>query len=266
METKDLLDFDELKIFYEYDYSPVDKIKIRQPKIQEIIDYGDNKFYSMLNSICGNPTMFRLQLWNVGINWNDISDFDFFSMMIKNFTPKDTSILFGDLNLSWFERFHDNESDSSVLIYVPHDEDDEPINIFELDKEELIKIDEIVYIKFVEYLRFMFNINPKVEHAKNKITAEAIIWEEEENLKIEQKKHKDDKVKKSALLPMISFALNHPGFKYKKSELKDVGIFEFMNSVKSLQSYEATRALLTGTYSGMVDTSKIPKEEFNFIK
>ena len=60
----------------------------------------------------------------------------------------------------------------------------------------------------------MFNIYPKVERAKNKATKEAMIWEEEEKLKLQElKKEKEDR-KKSFLLPLISSLVNHPGFKY----------------------------------------------------
>lgn len=263
MDTQGLLDFNELKIYYGYDYYPVDNIKISQPTIGDIIEYDDNKFYSMVNALCGNPTMFRLQLWKIGINWNDITDFQLFSMMIKNYKPEDTYLLFGDLNLSWFEPFHDSEKDCDVLVYIPRDENGSPQNV---DENNLIIIDEIIYIKLVEYIRFMFNIHPKVERAKNKVTAEAIIWEEEMDEKNNKEKHKDDKIQKSILLPMISAALNHPGFKYKKNELKEVGIVEFMDSIQRLQIYESTRALYSGMYSGMCDLSKVDKKEFDFMR
>ena len=61
--------------------------------------------------------------------------------------------------------------------------------------------------------------------------------------------------------------LNHPGFKYKKSELKEVGIVEFMDSVKRLQTYESVMALMSGMYSGMIDTKKLDlKEELNWMR
>lgn len=263
METQNLLDFDELKMYYCEDYRPTEKIIISQPTIGDMIEYGDNKFYNMVNSLCGNPTMFRLQLWNMGINWNKITDFELFSMMIKSYTPSDTKLLFGDLNLSWFERFHDSKLDADILINIPRDSEG---NMIQIDYEDAIIIDEIVYVKIVEYIRYMFNIHPKIEHAKNKATAEAMIWEEEENLKIQQNKKKDTDVQKSMLLPLISSALNHPGFKYKKNELKEVGIFEFMDSIQRLQIYESTKALMGGMYSGMCDLSKVPKEDFNFMR
>ena len=69
------------------------------------------------------------------------------------------------------------------------------------------------------------------------------------------------------MYPLISAMVNHPGFKYKKNELKEVGIVEFMDSVKRLQTYESVRALMSGMYSGMIDTSKLNlKEELNWMR
>ena len=70
----------------------------------------------------------------------------------------------------------------------------------------------------------------------------------------------------SALLPLVSTLVNHPGFKYKLEELKDVGIYQFMDSVKRIQIYESTIALTQGSYSSFCDTSKIDKKQFDFMR
>ena len=59
----------------------------------------------------------------------------------------------------------------------------------------------------------------------------------------------------------------NPGFKYKKTELRNVGIFEFMDSVRRLQVYESTTSLMSGMYSGMLDTSKLKLDkELNWAR
>ena len=102
----------------------------------------------------------------------------------------------------------------------------------------------------------MFNIHPKVEHAKGKITKEFII--EEERMKEAAQKRKEmehpEQQDTSILLSMISSAVNHPGFKYKKNELKDVGIIEFLDSIRRLKLIEVTRAITNGIYGGFVST------------
>ena len=261
-----IYDFDELKMYFGEDYWVTDKICIRQPSIGDIIEFGDSKFYRMLYLFCSNPTSLRLQLWKIGVDWNKISDFGLFSKyLVKSFTPKDTYLLFGDLNFSWFEYVHDNKKDCDLLIYIPRDNDGSAIDI---TYEDAIVIDEMVYMKIIKYLSSMFDIHMKVEHAKNKATKEAMIWEDEMNLKVEEQKRSKRDYEKSTLLPLISAMVNHPGFKYKTNELKEIGIVQFMDSVKRLQTYENATALLKGMYSGFIDVSKDKnlQKQINWIK
>lgn len=237
-------------------------ISIYQPTIGDIVREGEKQIYSTLYTLIANPTMYRLSLWDMGVDWNNISDFALFCMLSPTLSQESTKLLFGDLNFQLFKLYQKNPED-----LVQNEESDnsdvsnkEPV-FFLYNQEQDYYIDENIYQILVTYLRTMFNIFPKVEKAKGKSTKEAIIWEDRTNLEI----HKNDKYK-STLLPLISSCLNHPGFKYKKDELKEVGIVEFMDSVQRLQIYESTTALLKGMYSGFVDSSKINKDDFNFMR
>ena len=125
MEQKNIIDidydFDELKMYFGEPYWVTDKISINCPTIGDILEYGDSDFYSMVNTICANPTTFRLSLWKKGIDWNKISDYELFIKLIRIYTPKETSLLFGNLNFSWFVPFYKEENNSTVLINIPRD-------------------------------------------------------------------------------------------------------------------------------------------------
>lgn len=267
--TESLFEYDELKMYYGYPYWVTDKIEILQPKLGDIIEFGDIKFYSIVSTLCANTTSLRLQLWDMGIDWTKISDYELFMQLIRGFTPKETHLIFGDLNLSWFKPYvkeDDIDKKDIILVNVPRDENG---NELPFDIENAIKIDEFIYIRIVDYLRHMFDIHPKVEvNVKGKTTKQWIIEEERMNIEAEKIRNKGkEPKKKSFLFPLISSMLNHPGFKYKKDELKEVGIVEFMDSVKRLQTYESVTALMSGMYSGMLDTSKLNlKEELNWMR
>ena len=259
-----IYNFDELKMYFGEDYWVTDKICIKVPTIGDILEFGDSKFYSMLNLFCANPTSLRLQLWQTGVDWNEISDYELFAnIIVKRFTPKDTHLLFGNLDFSCFEFVHDNKKDCNLLVNVEKDEEG---NIVDFNYEDAIVIDELVYKRMIKYLCTMFDLKFKVEHAKNKATKRAIIEEDEMNLKISEQKREKQEYSKSFLLPLISALVNHPGFKYKTNELKDIGIYQFMDSVKRLQTYENATALLKGMYSGFVDAKKINQKELNWLK
>lgn len=266
-----IYDFDELKMYFGEDYWVTDKICIHIPTIGDILEYGDTKFYSMVTTLCANTTAMRLQLWKLGIDWNNYSNFKLFASLVKAYTPKETSLIFGDLNLSWFELIHDNEKDADVLINIPRDMngniprgENGEVLIRNLDKIPII--DELIYLKITKYLSLLFNIHLKNEFAKNKATKEAMIWEDEEKIKMQIQKDKKKENESSFLLPMISALVNHPGFKYKPNELKAINIYQFMDSVKRLQIYENSTALIKGSYGGMIDCSKIDKKQFDWMR
>ena len=231
-EKLDTFEFDELRMYFGEDYKVNDYITLHQPSIQEIIDFGEHRTYSSIMPFTGNPTSYRLQLWDMGIDWNKISDFELFIMLVQGMKKESTSLIFGDFDFSILQPFikvDENGNQSIVLAERP----DNP----------QYEIDEFLYLHIREYIRDMFDQHPKVEKAKGKLTKEMIIDEERMNLAIAQKKK--DKVSRSFLLPLISAMVNHPGFKYKKNELREIKIVEFMDSVKRLQIYESTRALMS---------------------
>lgn len=268
-------DINLLKIYFGHPYPITDKITIYQPTIGNIIEYGEHEFYAMLFMFIGNTTYRKLFLWENGFDWTKMSDYELFCNLVPMIPVEKTRILFGDLNFETFELYSTG--------YEPPEE--EPVNpekkptaserrrkkfeIYEKSfllksEEQDIEITAETYHKIAEVLRWMVQIFPKTEYANGK-TAKELLIEEEKNLQLRALKEDDGKPK-SALLPMISACVNHPGFKYKSNELEEIGICEFMDSVKRLQIYESTRALMSGAYSGFADLSKVPKEQFDFMR
>lgn len=193
-----------------------------------------------------NPTSCRVMLWDNGIDWNKISDYELFLSTYKNLIEYDSSIMFGDIDFASLNHYRDKNGDDILF-----------------DKNTGILINEQIYSYMSSYIRTMFNIHPKVEKAKGRTTKEWIIEEEKEKQALESKNENN---KNSRLLTLISSLVNHPGFKYNIKELENVGIVEFMDSVQRLQVYESSIALMNGMYSGMVDISKIDKNEFNWLR
>ena len=243
--------FDRLQMFFGEDYKVAEGIVISQPTIGEIMAFGEDKFNQVLNPFVVNPTSLRVALWQQGKDWTEMSDYELFYQLILQLqlTPNETYMIFKDLDFSKFNLYkRQNEIDGEIV------ED-----IVLLNHEQKVLIDEEIYSHMSSYLRTMFNIFPKVEKAKGKTTKQWMIEGDIMNAKSQTER-------KSNLLSMISFCLNHPGFKYKKSELKDLGVVEFYDSVQRLLIYESTSSLMKGIYSGFVDTSSIDKKEFDFMR
>ena len=243
--------FDPLKMYFREDYF-VKGIRIVQPTINDILNMGESKFYSGLSPFLYNSTSIRVMLWDLPqrIDWCNVKDIEVFGIL-KNMTNTDNSairLLFPDYRIEHMQLMQLNEKNSNEC------------QLFLYDEENDFVLNESEYMEIAEYIRTLLNIHPKIEKAKGKTTKQWMI--DEDRMNMAQRDEKNT----STLLPLISACINHPGFKYKLQELRDVGIYEFMDSVQRLQIYESTIALLGGSYSGFADMSKVPKEQFNFMR
>ena len=243
--------FDPLKMYFREDYF-VKGIRIVQPTIGNILDIGESKFYSGLSPFLYNSTSIRVMLWDLPqrIDWCNVKDIEVFGIL-TNMTNTDNSairLLFPDYRIEHMQLIQLNDKNSNEC------------QLFLYDEENDFVLNESEYMEIAEYIRTLLNIHPKIEKAKGKTTKQWMIDEDKMNMAQRDEKNT------STLLPLISACINHPGFKYKLQELRDVGIYEFMDSVQRLQIYESTIALLGGSYSGFADMSKVPKEQFNFMR
>lgn len=254
-----VIEFDQLQLYfckpYTIDLEGVDgKITLVQPSIDDIVRLGEKRFYATLNIFTTNTTAFRLQLWEQGFDWNVMSDFDLFIMLLTNAEKEVYQTFLPDIDFSKFTRFakHISQEETVGVLY---------------DIENKIEINEQVYFHISQYLRMLFNIYPAEKITEDAILKKWYIDKDKRELAIrKEKKEKGQLDNNSNLMPIISGCINHPGFKYKSSELKEIGVYEFWDSVKRLQVYESTTALQKGMYSGFMDTENIKPEDYNFMR
>ena len=252
------IEFDKLKMYFREPYiidleGVEGSITLIQPSIGDIIELGEKRFYATLNAFVTNTTAFRVQLWEQNIDWNEMSDFELFALLVGTAEKEVYSTFLPDLDFSKFGMFQKQMPDSEEKKMVLY------------DAENKIEINEEVYYHISQYLRNTFNIFPEEKITNDKIMKKWFIEKDKREMKNKElKKGKEDD--DFGLLPIISGCCNHPGFKYKSSELKELGVYQFYDSVKRLQVYESTTALQKGMYSGFMDSSKLKPEDYNFMK
>lgn len=241
----EIFEYDELQMYFGEPFHINDKISIYIPTIGEIVEFGEKQYYSMVHTLTCIPSDMKSQLDDLGIDYMSISDFELFMMLSKGLSQELTKLILGDLDLSKFSPYLNQINNETILYDVEND----------------IVIDKLIYTKMINYIRKVHNIKPKVERAANKTTRKILIQLDRERINKSKKEPY-----KSQLKPLISAMMRFPGFKYKKNELKECGLYEFMDTVYGAQIYVSSTALLQGSYSGMIDTSKIDKKEFNWMR
>lgn len=255
------INFDKLKLYFREPYvidldDARGSITLTQPSIGDVVRIGEERFYRTLSPFITNTTSYRLLLWGDGdtpnIDWTEFSDYELFTALV-NGAEYDVYKTFLNVDLSKFERLGKIVGDKQVLTMYSR----------ELD----IEISESVYFHISQYLRTVFNSYPDEKITKSPTLKRWYIDKDRRQKEIDrQKAEKGEGEYSSVLLPIISSYLNHPGTKYKTEELKNIGVFEFWDGIQRLQIYEQATACMSGLYSGMVDSSKIKPESYNFMK
>ena len=247
MTDSNLLDIDELQIYFGDAFRITDKIIVYQPTIQDIKDFGEKKYYGMVHTLTCIPADMMSQLADIGIDYMEISDFELFILLSRGLNKESTKLLFGDLDLSTFEPCV-NKLNGETVLY---------------NKDTDTVIDRLVHMKIVEYIRKIHNIpKPKSRrHAANQTTKKILIEEDRKRLQKAQ-----NEPYKSQLKELISAMMRYPGCCMTLKEILELPLCAFMDTVLGAQIYVSTTALLQGSYSGMIDTSKINKKEFNWMR
>lgn len=243
MSSDNLLVADELALYFGDPYVINDYITITIPKIGQLVQYGEREYYSMLQTVTAIPSEMKSQLWDMGIDWTQITDFQLFMMLAPTLPQSKTSILFGDFDFQALRPFENRQNDT-VVLYNPETE---------------AIIDELAYGKISAYLCSAHNLTKKVEKAANEYTKKFMIDEDRQKIAYNQKQPY-----KSFLRPLISAVKCRMG--YTLDYVKNMGLYEFMDDLSRLQVIVNTDALLSGMYSGMIDTKKINKKEFDWCR
>lgn len=229
------------------DFIVNDKITLHQPTLREIQEYGEERYYKMIYTLCSVGADLKYQLYKMGKDYTKVSDFALFSQYLsQQFTQEDSNIIFNGLDFLKFEIVVDNETNEIVMY----------------DKENNIVIDKIIYKLIVNFLRKLHGLKRNNEIPGNETTKEVLILLAEEE-------YEDNKNKpfKPILFNMVSFAVIDPGFKHDESSVLDMGIYSFMTSFKRIMKRKNADLLLQSGYSGFgVDLKKIDTSQLDYME
>lgn len=230
--------YDKLLMYLKEDYVLDNTIIIQQPSIIDIAKFGERKYFSIVNTICAIPSDFKSELWDMGIDYCKISDFECFILLTRNIDYDDLNLLFKDgLSFKAMTPVVDKNTGDLVMI----------------DPNKDIILTEELYKNMIGYIREMHYIKPKIEKAANKETKKILIEEDRMN---KARKRKEPENNDSFLVPLISSMVNSSGFKYNIEQLRNLGIYQFIDSVKRIEAITTATSIMNGMYSGFVDISK----------
>lgn len=238
-----MLEVDDLTVWMGEPYVINDKIQILQPNVGDILRFGERDYFNMVQTLCSTSSNMKSRLADSGIDWETVEDFQMFMMLAPSFRVEQTYLVLGDIDLSQFKIREDKEIGEPVLY----------------DDQNGIKIDQFVYLRMVEYLRKVHGLTRAHDRTKSRFVHDMAIEMDREEIQLAA-----NKPYKSFLFPLVSSIKARQG--YTKQYVLDMQLYELIHEANRLQIIVQSDALLQGSYSGMVDTKKIPKDQFNWMR
>lgn len=235
---------DHLSLFRGRDYVINEHIKIHQPTLDEISEFGEQKYYSLVSMLCATPSDYKVQLLDkFELDYETVSEFEFFCMMCSGLQLEQTSIIFGHLDFSKLLPMLDTQINEIVL----------------RNEDEDITIDSGIYMLIVSCLRTIHNFERNVEIAGNEHTKKYMFEKERRKMMRRQ-----SKAYESVLLPLVSALINCEQFKYNHDTVWDLPMYVFMDSLQRIQRIKNYSYVMQGAYAGTVDMKRISQEKINW--
>lgn len=242
-----LLGLDELQIYRGADFEIVPGIVIHQPTLGEICDFGEDKYFGMIHNFTSVGADLKWQLWDAGIDYTKISDYElFYNVLHRGISSNQTQIILKDLDISEFKLFEKRKNDITEMVLYHQEKD--------------IIINEYVYTMIVSALRSIHGVKRDNKMPGNNSTKMILI--EDARDEYERNKNKEHH---SQLKNLVSAMINCEGFKYSHSDVWNMKINAFMDSVQRIQKIKNASLLLQSGYSGFgMDLKKIDDKKLNW--
>lgn len=271
-----MFDIDELRIYRGSDIPITDKIIVTQPTLDQIIEFGEKRYFQAVHQLTGVGADFKWQLWDYfQIDYTTIDDYELFKKMIwhslsskkhiykeltenqdkyaeelRKISEEDLaemlvnplSLILKDIDLADFEEYESDKCQETILY----------------DKEHDITIDRFVYMRIVDAVRKIHGFKRNDQVPANDITKMFLIDDAREEAMLAAKKPY-----KSALRPLISALAAKTG-QLGNDNIWNVKVNMFFDSIKRINKIQDATLLLQGAYSGFASLKGVDKDRLDW--
>ena len=222
-----------------------DEITLTIPTVGEVID-SDGLYDAIVSTFTATPRDLMVELDDLGIDYNEIEEYDLFLMLSQSLKTMDTSILFGGLN---FSQYNIAESPSGEIILLNEDTGN--------------YIDKFKYMYLCDTLCKINFIARNNKKAGNNAAKSYLIQKERRKKKRAKRKAKKQE---NPINGLIISLVNTAEFKYDYSTVLDLTIYQFNASLHQIIDKVNFDKLMIGVYAGTVDTKGMSPKRLSWIK
>ena len=221
-----------------------DHIHVVIPTVGDVIENEDN-YYTLVSTITAYPVDMMVQLDDAGIDFSTIDAWELFILMFRGIQAQDTSLVFGNLDLSKFKLAFNEQNGEAVL----------------LDTENEITIDRLIHEQIANALRRIHHLKPDMRKPANEEAKKFMIERARAKLK-----RRRNRVEDSQLETLIIAMVNTEQYKYDFETTKSLTIYQFNESVRQIINKVDYEHRMQGVYAGTIDAKDLSQDDLNWIK
>ena len=220
-----------------------DRISVMIPSVGKILEDEEN-YYRLVSILTSVPYDMMVQLDDIGIDFTTINDYELFLLLFQGLKEEDTSLLFGDLQMTKFETVVRPENGTIAL----------------RDPETGIIIDRAIYSKIADAIRTIHHLEKTIKKPGNDQAKEYLIERARKKMK-RRKSHQNS----SELESLITAMVNTSEFKYDYESVKNLSIYQFNESVHQIIRKTDWDNRMHGIYAGTVDAKRLSEHDLSWF-
>ena len=232
-----------LNLLYKQEYAINEHIKIQIPTVGEVLDNEDD-YYTMVTMLTAMPVDMMVQLDDIGVDFTAINEYELFLILFNALKDKDTSLIFGELDLKPFRSAVNPQNNTIVL----------------RDKETGVVIDRGIQGRIASVLRKIHNLKRNNRKPANQEAREYMLQRAREKMRRRSKRMND-----SQLEELIVAMVNTEQFHYGFEGTRELSIYQFNESVRQVIKKIDYDNRMHGVYAGTVNAKELSQDDLNWL-
>lgn len=268
-----MYELDELQIYRGKEIKINKNISVRIPLLTEIADFGERRYFSAVHNITSVGADLKWQLWDLGIDYTQIEDYDLFIRLISQIVSSKKE-LHDDILVhpEKYDKTFDEDELQDLLInplelilvdidfadYKPYYmENTKQVVLYNQNKD--ITFDRVAYTKVVEVIRNLHGFKRNNQIPANERTKMDLIEDARDEAMLAATKPFH-----SVLKPLISTLQVSCG-QCGDDRIFDMPISAFFDNIKRIGKIQDATLLLQGAYSGFANLKGIDKSRLDMF-
>lgn len=232
-----------LNLLYKQEYAINEHIKIQIPTVGEVLDNEDD-YYTMVTMLTAMPVDMMVQLDDIGVDFTAVNEYELFLILFNALKDKDTSLIFGELDLKPFRSAVNPQNNTIVL----------------RDKETGVVIDRGIQGQIASVLRKIHNLKRNNRKPANQEAREYMLQRAREKMRRRSKRVNDSQLKE-----LIVAMVNTEQFHYGFEGTRELSIYQFNESVRQVIKKIDYDNRMHGVYAGTVNAKELSQDDLNWL-